>query len=234
MSSKSGFMSNLNKSTKITMFSCLGFILLTGVILLFFIIFPITPSEKVMASIGRENVVNNGSGGSPQSITPAVITTVSGESKDTVTSTTTTGTTTTRTVNIRITTGSGFLWNGRIPTGGFSGDNSYPTVVVDPIVPTPDPGAPIYPQGTTPPADAGTTPPAATTPNPDPNGGTVTPPSDTPATPEPPVDTPPETPVTPPETPVSPPPADTPEPPPADTPAPPPADTGGSSEAPAE
>lgn len=228
MSSKSGFMSNLNKSTRITIFSCLGFILLTGIILVFFIFFPITPSEKVMASIGRENVLNNGSNNSPQSITPTVITTASSENKDTeTTSTTTTGTTTTRTVKIRITTGSGFLWNGRIPTGGFSGDNSYTTVVGDPTVPTPDPSAPIYPQGTTPPVDSGTTPPVATTPSPDPNGGTVTPPENNP---EPPVETPQETP---PETPVTPPPADIPEPP-AETPAPPPADSGGSPETPAE
>lgn len=213
MSSKSSFMSNLNKSTKITMFSCLGFILLTGVILAFFILFPITPSEKVMASIGRENVLNNGADGSPQSVTPAVITTVSGENEEIETSTTPTGTTTTRTVNIRITTGSGFLWNGRIPTGVQSGGNSSTTVVDDPVVPTPDPGAPIYPQGTTPPAETGTTPPQATTPNPDPNG-TVTPPVDTPE--PPPADTPPETP---PETPVTPP-ADNPEPAP-DPPAPP-------------
>lgn len=226
MNNKSGFMSNLNKSTKITMFSCLGFILLTGIILVFFIFFPITPSEKVMASIGRENVMNNGSDGSPQSITPAVITTVSGENEDIDTSTTTTGTTTTRTVNIRITTGSGFLWNGRIPTGGFSNGNSSTTVVDDPVVPTPDPSSPVYPQETTPSGDSGTTPPQATTPNPDPNGGTVTPPADNPDTP------PAVTPEPPSETPVTPPP-DNPEPPEV-TPEPPPEDSGSSSETPAE
>lgn len=222
MSSRSGFMSKLNKSTKITMFSCLGFILLTGIILAFFILFPITPSEKVMASIGRENVLNNGSDGSPQSITPAVVTTVNGENDDVTSVATTTGTTTTRTVNIRITTGSGFLWNGRIPTGVMPGGSSSTTVVDDPAVPTPDPESPLYPQGTTP-SDPGVIPPQATTPNPDPNG-TVTPPADNPGT----SDTPPETP----ETPVTPP-ADNPDPP-AETPDPPPADSGGSAETPAE
>ena len=59
MSKKSGFISNLNKSTKITIASCIGFILLTGIILVVFILFPITPSEKVLASIGRENIANS-------------------------------------------------------------------------------------------------------------------------------------------------------------------------------
>lgn len=227
MSSKSGFISNLNKSTKVTMVSCLGFILLTALILVFFIFFPITPSEKVMASIGRENVQNNGSGDSSQNITPVVITTSSDEN-EVITTTTRPVSTTTRTVNIRITTGSGFLWNGRIPTGVVQGGNSSTTVVEDPVVPTPDPGytGTDFPQGTTPiTPNPGTGVPVATTPSPDPNGSTVTPPSDTPVTPDPPVETPPETPVTPPETP----PADTPvtPDPPAVTPNPPANSEGG-------
>ncbi len=221
MSSKSGFISNLNKSTKITMASCIGFILLTGIILVFFIIFPITPSEKVMASIGRENIINNGSGNSPQRITPAVVTT--SDTDDVVTSTTRPVSTTTRTVNIKITTGSGFLWNGRIPTGVVPGNNSSTTVVEDPEIPTPDPGytGNDFPQETPPPINPnpGTETPQPTTPNPDPNGGTVTPPADTP---EPP----------PAETPTSPI-VDTPEPPPAETPEPPPVEGGGDTEVPA-
>ena len=242
MSSKSGFISNLNKSTKVTMVSCLGFILLTAIILAFFILFPITPSEKVLASIGRENVQNNGSGNSPQNITPGVITT-SNDENDVIVTTTRPVSTTTRTVNIRITTGSGFLWNGRIPTGIVQGGSFPTTVVDDPVVPTPDPGytGTDFPQSTLPPVTAypGVDVPTATTPNPDPNGGTVTPPAETPVTPEPPVETPTETPVTPPETPVTPPetpvepPVDTPVTPPVNTPAPP-ADNGGGDITPVE
>lgn len=235
MSTKSGFISNLNKSTKVTMVSCLGFVLLTALILVFFIFFPITPSEKVLASIGRENVQNNGSGNSSQRITPGVVTTSTDEN-DVITTTTRPVSTTTRTVNIRITTGSGFLWNGRIPTGVVQGGSSFTTVVDDPVVPTPDPGytGTDFPQSTTPPVTAapGGDVPVATTPNPDPNGGTVTPPADTPGTPDPPVETPPETPVTPPETPPADTPPVTPDPP-AVTPDPP-ANNEGGEDAPAE
>ncbi len=215
MSSKSGFISNLNKSTKITMASCIGFVFLTGIILVVFILFPITPSEKVMASIGRENISNKGSNGSPQSVTPVVVTTSADDAdEEIVTTTTRAGTTTVSTVSIRITTGSGFLLNGRIPTGVMPGSSST-TVVEDPEEPTSDPGVSDtdIPQGTTPPENEGGG--TATTPNPDPNGGTVTPPADEP--------------VTPPDTPVTPP-ADNPDPPSAETPVSPPADSGGTAE----
>ncbi len=206
MSSKSGFIAGLSKSTKITVCSCIGFVLLTSVILVFFVLFPITPSEKIMASIGRENVINGGAGGSPQSITPGVVTTVAGdESESTEAATEKPVTTTARTVNIRITTGSGFLWNGRIPTGVMPGE-SYPTTVVeDPVTPTPDPG---YQGGE---GDPNTDPPA-TIPY-DPNTGGDVPPATTPVDPNTGGDVPPAT------TPVDPntggdvPPVDNPEPP---------------------
>ncbi len=145
---KPGFIASLNRSTRITLASCLFFILLTCVILLFFVLFPITPSEKIMASIGRENMLNGGGNGNQNAVgVPAVVTTAAGDEEDIpVSSEKYTGTTTTRTVNIRITTGSGFLWGGRIPTGTFGGD--YPTTPVDdPDVPTADPGGqtPSYP-----------------------------------------------------------------------------------------
>ena len=140
MRSRSGFIAELNKSTKITVCSCIGFILLTCIILVFFVMFPITPSEKIMASIGRENVINGGAGGSPQSISPGVVTTSAGDdTESTAPATEKAVTTTARTVNIRITTGSGFLWNGRIPTGVVPGEDYPTTVVDDPPAPTPDP-----------------------------------------------------------------------------------------------
>ena len=52
---------NLKKSTVITLISCGCFIALSFIILCFFIMFPITPSEKVMATFGRESVAKNNS-----------------------------------------------------------------------------------------------------------------------------------------------------------------------------
>lgn len=202
MSGKSGIMTRLSKSTKITFFSCVGFVALTCLILVFFILFPITPSEKIMASIGRENVLNGGSGGSPQSITPGVVTT-SAEDAVKEDATTKPVSTTTRTVNIKITTGSGFLWNGRIPTGILPGE-SYPTTPVDddPVIPTPDPGVTGDDPNTSP--DYPIQPPTA-----DPNHN-----------PQPPVDNPDNPPVDNPDNP----PVDNPDPPPVDNPDPPPVD----------
>ena len=65
MKKNSGMTNGLNKSTKVTLLSCASFIVLTMLILIFFVMFPITPSEKIMASIGRENVFNGGNGNQP-------------------------------------------------------------------------------------------------------------------------------------------------------------------------
>ena len=121
------------------MASCIGFVFLTVIILVVFIIFPITPSEKVLASIGRENVANTPQNGYQQEITPVVDATEV-EEEDVVSSVGSTVSTTARTVNIRITSGSGFLWNGRIPTGVMGGGSTTTTVVDEPDQPTLDPG----------------------------------------------------------------------------------------------
>lgn len=220
MSSRSGFITGLNKSTKITVCSCIGFVLLTCIILVFFVLFPITPSEKIMASIGRENVINGGAGGTPQSISPGVVTTsANDDTESTAPATRKPLTTTARTVNIRITTGSGFLWNGRIPTGVVPGADYPTTVVDDPPAPTPDPGYPgngEYP-GFEPPV---------TTPL-DPNPGVDVPPVTTPVDPNPGTDVPPvvDPPVV--DPPVVEPPIDDPNPPAVD---PPPNENGGDPE----
>lgn len=57
MSRIKDFFLGLSKSTKITLISCGCFVLLTMLLLLVFVLFPITPSEKVIASFGRENLV---------------------------------------------------------------------------------------------------------------------------------------------------------------------------------
>ena len=51
------FFGSLSKSTKITLISCGSFLLLTFIILLFFVLFPITPSERVILGLGREGIV---------------------------------------------------------------------------------------------------------------------------------------------------------------------------------
>lgn len=141
MKKNSDSTSGLNKSTKVTLVSCASFIVLTLLILIFFVMFPITPSEKIMASIGRENVFNGGDGNSSMTAVPGGETTISTQTTlTTALNTARTGYTTTKTVNIVITTGSGFFWNGRIPTGGFTAGDTHTTVADDPIIPTPDPG----------------------------------------------------------------------------------------------
>ena len=148
MKKNSGMTNGLNKSTKVTLLSCASFIVLTMLILIFFVMFPITPSEKIMASIGRENVFNGGNGNPSATAVPGGETTASAQTTATTAlNTARTGYTTTKTVNIIITTGSGFLWNGRIPTGGFTVGDTHTTVADDPIIPTPDPGY-TYPSHT--------------------------------------------------------------------------------------
>ncbi|HOR21184.1 MAG TPA: hypothetical protein PLY43_00525, partial [Ruminococcus sp.] len=119
------FFGDLKKSTKITLLSCGCFVLMTFVILLFFIWFPITPSEKIISNIGRENIFRD-QDGNPTVVTasPEVVTTSStGEASSTKASSTKTTATGTRTsFKIVITSGSGFLWNGRIPTGVMPGN----------------------------------------------------------------------------------------------------------------
>lgn len=144
MKKNTGFFGSLQKSTKVTLLSCISFIALTLLILIFFILFPITPSERIMASIGRENMYNN----NPQNVTPVVtsaVTTANAESTDIFEEET--GTRTTKTYKIVITTGSGFLWNGRIPDGI---SDTKTTVVIrdEPSYPTADPGYsyPLYTQ----------------------------------------------------------------------------------------
>lgn len=148
MKKNNGFLGSLQKSTKVTLLSCMSFIALTLLILIFFILFPITPSKRIMASIGRENVFNN----SPNNDSVAVpdIVTTSKTSPETVNTNIIeeeTGTRPAKTYKIVITTGSGFLWNGRIPAGI---NDTKTTVVIsdDPQYPTPDPGYvyPVYTQ----------------------------------------------------------------------------------------
>jgi hypothetical protein len=101
--------------------------------------FPITPSEKIMANIGRgENVSQNGGTQPAQTAVPGVDTTVATTQTTVATTekskaakrTTTEGTRTN--YKIAITTGSGFgNNNGRIPTGQMPGYTYTETTVAD-------------------------------------------------------------------------------------------------------
>ena len=128
----------LKKSTKVTMLSCGSFVVLTLLILGFFILFPITPSEKIISNIGRgENISQDNNNQPIQSGVPAGETTSAGQATTAAnTSQTTTAkkkvsTGTKTSVNIVITQGSGFNNNGRIPTGGMPGSFEYTTTAAD-------------------------------------------------------------------------------------------------------
>ena len=116
------FFVNLRKSTKITLISCVSFVLMTFLILCFFIISPITPDDKAGSTYGRETVSG--------SVIRTDVTTIAGEglevSKGTSKAATTTKVTTSHVdYVITITTGAGFYTGGRINTGDYTGDYDY-------------------------------------------------------------------------------------------------------------
>jgi hypothetical protein len=125
------FFGGLKKSTKITVISCSSFVVLTVLILAFFMMFPITPSERVMDSIGRENISQDKENQPVQSGVPGVETTVSTTVTTKATTARVTSTRSKTSFTITITTGSGFMWNGRIPTGGIPGQYETTTTAVD-------------------------------------------------------------------------------------------------------
>lgn len=103
----------LKKSTIITMVSCGSFIVMTFLALLFFVKFPITPSEKIISSIGRESIYKN------NNLDSMAVTQTSSETQTTVSTTSQTTATQTTTASathsdfvITITTGKGFFTTG--------------------------------------------------------------------------------------------------------------------------
>lgn len=102
--------SKLKRSTIITMVSCGSFIVMTFLALLFFVKFPITPSEKIMASIGREGIYKNNN---TENTITTTQTTVSETSQIT---TQTTETSTHTDFVITITSGKGFKTEGYTPS----------------------------------------------------------------------------------------------------------------------
>lgn len=112
-----GFFSRLKKSTIITMVSCISFVVMTFLALLFFVKFPITPSEKFTAGLGRESIHR-------QNIAENVdVMAVTETSTETTTEPSTTVTTAEKTeFKITITTGKGFRTNGHTLTVSESSD----------------------------------------------------------------------------------------------------------------
>ncbi|MBQ6034989.1 MAG: hypothetical protein IJL33_05790 [Ruminococcus sp.] len=186
MSRGNGFFSNLKKSTKITLVSCGCFIALTAVILTFFVMFPITPSEKMISSFGRESIYKQ----DPQSTSPTTAVTTTATSAVSKTKRTTTVTKVKKSdYTITFTSGNGFFKGQKIPSGDFSGQlNTYTPTTTTSVVSGYEGGTgelTTYPNG------EGTTL--------DPNGGTGTG-TETPVTPpEGGAGTGTETPVTPPD-----------------------------------
>lgn len=117
MSKKKSYFSGLKKSTKITVLSCGFFLLLTMIILIFFVMFPITPSEKVIAGLGRENISRNSR--QTTMVTTAAVTTTAMDNVvvSKAATTTTAETTTHKDFTITVTSGSGFYVSNTIPTG---------------------------------------------------------------------------------------------------------------------
>lgn len=130
------FFSGLSKSTKITLLSCGCFTALTLLLLLFFVIFPITPSEKIIENFGRENLINEA-----HKQEEAGTTTVTGMIDSIVTFTTTTkvstATTTTGTFDINIYTNlGGYLPGGFVQTGDYGVE--YYQTYTEPVDPVPE------------------------------------------------------------------------------------------------
>lgn len=140
------FFASLNKSTKITLISCICFMVLTAVILLFFILFPISPNDTIQEKYGRE-IKASKSSDSTQTITTQP---VDGDSyvgsKGTAVSqkVTTARVSRKKSFSVNVTTGDGFFSGGRIPTGGdpyvvSPGEETTTTAgYVDPEPPTTD------------------------------------------------------------------------------------------------
>lgn len=117
MSKKKSYFSGLKKSTKITVLSCGCFLILTMAILIFFVLFPITPSEKVIAGLGRESISRNNRQTTVVSTTAVTTTAMEDVVVSKAAATTTAATTSHKEFTINVTSGSGFYVSNTIPTG---------------------------------------------------------------------------------------------------------------------
>lgn len=121
MNKKKGFFSKLKKSTIITMTACGSFVVATFFALLFFIKFPISPPEKMTASLGRRSTYGLNTS---YSTTQAVTETTTTESAET-TATTTTELTTRTDYVITVTMGKGFNIGGEDLYTAYTPETDY-------------------------------------------------------------------------------------------------------------
>ncbi|MDE6426947.1 MAG: hypothetical protein K2K89_12560 [Ruminococcus sp.] len=101
MKKKQSFFSRLKKSTIITMVSCGSFVVMTFLALLFFVKFPLKPSERIISSMGRQGIYK-------QNVSYSESTTTTQTTIETTTQQTTANNTTHKEFVITITTGKGF------------------------------------------------------------------------------------------------------------------------------
>jgi hypothetical protein len=114
------FVMGLSKSTKITLVSCSCFVLLTLLIMTFFVLFPVTPSDKAISKLGSEGLVyQDDDDGTVSADSPLVTTAVTSTN---VQQTNTTAVRVTTAVGeteqkVTFTTISGFFSGGYVRTG---------------------------------------------------------------------------------------------------------------------
>lgn len=202
MSKIKEFFMDLSKSTKITLISCGCFVLLTLLILIFFVMFPITPSERAISKFGGEGLVYNDG----ESTGTTAVTSVTSNTETTTTARTTV--TTESQTTVTFTTMSGYLWGNNIRTGeyGVTYNNTVTTTtapddynsyepgydpepeqpaITDPTEPVTEPPTSQSTEATSvqqPTTEAPTAPPAETTdpPAPDPTQPPTDPPAESP------------------------------------------------------
>ena len=126
------FFGNLSKSTRLTVISCGIFIILTFIILMFFVMFPITPSEKVISGMGRAGLMDSDGKNSPygDELNGVVVTTSadsSGKKNDSKVTTANTQVTYPKVhyVDKIFTTNEGYVYTGYAVPTGQPGYNSY-------------------------------------------------------------------------------------------------------------
>ena len=108
MKKKHKSFSRLKKSTVITIVSCGSFVVMTFLALLFFVRFPIKPSEKIISSMGRSGIYRQNVSYSDNTTTTTTTTQTVFSVTETDTRQTTTASTTHKEFIITITTGKGF------------------------------------------------------------------------------------------------------------------------------
>ncbi len=125
------FFMGLNKSTRITIISCGCFVLLTLVILIFFMLFPITPSERVISSIGREGLVYDD--GSDDEVVVTTTVTTASDVETVVTTTEVTTIPINSETRMTFTTLDGYIPGGYLATGKYNGNGYQTTTTVTAI-----------------------------------------------------------------------------------------------------